>query len=321
MQKSPTRTLLKDPRTSPKNSSIFDVLINYKDFRVIGMGPQSIVYKAICIQNHKNVAVKAIRKPLIAKFEEETTDQESAFEKQKKFLSSLKHYSVLPVLEYHYSRGKQQTYCVLPFYVSLRALITQKKTDETLDLKPTVLVYDIAEALSYVLRAHNVLHQRIKPENIFFDEKTGNYLLGDWKAPVKIDYKPKGEDSEYFTPTFSEQITPTVYAAPEMIQKYLGKDVVVNHAKADVFALGMVLLETISPDIFTKAKELNQTLDEQQYEQLLAEIELDLAKVSKGEFLSKLVGKMLQYDQSKRISVFEIGYMVLAEKRIKVADA
>lgn len=137
-------------------------------------------------------------------------------------------------------------------------------------------------ALEY-LHAHNVIHRDLKSENLLLDKK-GNVKLCDFGWSAIWDGN--------FRSTFCGT---KVMMAPELIknQEY--------DEKVDIWALGLVLLDMVSPKTATKIRDLSvHRVKDEDIAQLVSDSE-DLSGSAK-----QMVKNLLNVDVAKRPSIKEV---------------
>lgn len=126
-------------------------------------------------------------------------------------------------------------YEVYPYYENgyLKGIIDE-------DTIKTIVLPGIISALDCLHEA-GIVHNDIKPENIFWDEDHSRILLGDFGCVSEMKERPKG-------------ITPA-YAAPELLLND------VSRRSSDWASVGLLLAKLISNELLINTKSLREALN------------------------------------------------------------
>ncbi|KAF9451968.1 hypothetical protein P691DRAFT_806069 [Macrolepiota fuliginosa MF-IS2] len=155
------------------------------------------------------------------------------------------------------------------------------------------IIADLSNGLRFIHDA-GVIHLDLKPSNVFLT-KGGRFKIGDfgmaslWPRPRRSDNSGLGVDSgerEAF-----EREGDKLYLAPEVLQGRYGKE-------ADVFSLGMTILETASNIVVPDQGDAWHRLRREDFSQV------DLQEGS--EELAGLIKHMMRTSPASRISAHEI---------------
>ena len=193
----------------------------YRLDEILAHGGMGLVFAAYDEALHRRVAVKVHRggSPL----------DRRRFDREAKVLAGLSH----PNLVSLFDAGEEDDdlYVVLEL-IDGPTLATRIRTgplplDEVRDMGR-----QLASALAYV-HAQQVVHRDVKPSNVMFDEH-GQARLGDFGIAQFADATTLTAEST--------TVGTAAYMAPEQID---GSQVT---SKADVYALGLVLLESLTGD-------------------------------------------------------------------------
>jgi branched-chain amino acid transport system substrate-binding protein len=199
----------------------------YRILHLLGTGGMATVYKALDVNLEREMAIKFIRSDSFPPTR--LNEILKRFEREAKALARLSHSHIVKVYDYGDFQG-------IPF------LVMEYQPGGTLkDRLGVPLPYveaveqllPIARALQYAHR-HGVLHRDVKPANILINAE-GEPVLSDFGIAKLLE----GDDGTTLTGTGIGIGTPE-YMAPE---QGLGLEM---DARADVYALGVVLYELIT---------------------------------------------------------------------------
>ena len=199
----------------------------YHILEQVGQGGMAVVYKAFDTRLEREVAFKIIRTELFGKaFIDRILKR---FEREAKALARLDHAHIIKVYDYGDHEGAP--YLVMQ-YVPAGTL--KERAKQKLPWQQAVsLLLPIARALAYA-HQRGVLHRDVKPSNILITQ-AGETILTDFGIAKLLE----DQEGQTLTGTGVGVGTPE-YMAPE---QGLGKAV---DAKADIYALGVVLFELIT---------------------------------------------------------------------------
>jgi serine/threonine-protein kinase len=193
--------------------------------RELGAGGMAVVYLALDIKHHRNVAIKVLRPELSALLGSER------FLNEIELTASLQHPHILPLFDSGSADGL--LYYVMPF-VDGESLRRRLDREQQLPVPDAVrIATEVADALDFAHR-HGVIHRDIKPENILLRE--GHALVADFGIALAV----QDASGNRITETGLAVGTPR-YMAPE--QALGERDV---DQRADIFALGAVTYEMLA---------------------------------------------------------------------------
>lgn len=205
-----------------------DKFPQYELTECLGRGGMGVVYKARQKSLDRPVAIKILAPELVG--EERFAER---FTREAQILASLNHPNIVTVYDYGETEGL--FYIVMEFVdgVNLRDLLRDGNMEPRQAL---TIVPPICEALQY---AHDkgIVHRDIKPENLLLDRE-GRVKIADFGIAALVG--ASGEQSG----------TPP-YMAPEQGEA----SIEVDH-RTDIYALGVVLYETLTGERPTKPFEL-----------------------------------------------------------------
>jgi serine/threonine protein kinase len=200
----------------------------YHILEQLGEGGMAIVYKAYDTRLERDVAVKIIRTDAIPQNAMERSLKR--FEREAKALARLTHPNIVKVTDYGEHEGKP--YLVMPYLPG--GTLKSKLSDKPMPwLEAVRILIPIADALGYA-HEHEIIHRDVKPSNILITEN-GQPMLADFGVAKLLD----AVETMELTGTGVGIGTPE-YMAPEQVT---GKLV---DARADIYALGVVLFEMVT---------------------------------------------------------------------------
>jgi eukaryotic-like serine/threonine-protein kinase len=196
----------------------------YRVERELGTGGMATVYLARDLRHDRDVAVKVLHPELGAALGAER------FLAEIKTTARLQHPHILPLLDSGDAGG---LYYVMPF-VSGETLRSRLERERQLPVDEAVrIAREIADALSHAHSA-GVIHRDIKPENILLQD--GHARVADFGIALAVEHAA----GTRLTQTGVSIGTPQ-YMAPEQAMGDKAID-----ARADIYALGAVLYETLA---------------------------------------------------------------------------
>ena len=197
----------------------------YRVERELGAGGMAMVYLAEDVRHHRKVALKVLHPELSAVLGPER------FLKEIELTASLQHPHILPLFDS--GSAGALLYYVMPYVdgESLRGRLTRERQ---LGIDEAVrITREVASALDYAHR-HGVIHRDVKPENILLHD--GAALVADFGIALAVAHA----SGERITQSGFSLGTPQ-YMAPEQAMAERTID-----ARADIYALGVVLYEMLS---------------------------------------------------------------------------
>ena len=193
--------------------------------RELGRGGMATVYLARDLRHRRAVALKVLHPELSAMLGPER------FLKEIELTAGLQHPHILPLFDSGDAGGS--LYYVMP-YVDGESLRARLARERLLSVDEAVrITREVASALDYAHR-HGVVHRDVKPENILLHD--GAALVADFGIALAVAHA----SGERITQTGFSLGTPQ-YMAPE--QAMAERDI---DARADIYALGVVLYEMLS---------------------------------------------------------------------------
>ncbi len=191
----------------------------------IGSGGMAIVYLADDLRHDRQVGLKVLRPEIASALGTER------FLREIKIAAKLNHPHIMPLHDSGEADGF--LYYVMP-YVEGESLRDRLNRETQLPLQDALqIAADVADALSYA-HSQGVVHRDIKPENILF--AAGHAIVADFGIARAVT-EAGGEN---LTATGLAVGTPA-YMSPEQASGVETVD-----ARADIYALGCVLYETLA---------------------------------------------------------------------------
>jgi len=197
----------------------------YRIERELGQGGMATVYLAHDVKHDRRVALKVLKPELAAVLGADR------FLAEIKVTANLQHPHILGLIDS--GEADALLYYVMPFVEgeSLRDRLTREKQ---LPIGDAVrIATEVASALDYAHR-HGVIHRDIKPENVLLHD--GQALVADFGIALAVS----AAGGSRMTETGMSLGTPH-YMSPEQA---MGEREIT--AKADVYALGVVLYEMLA---------------------------------------------------------------------------
>lgn len=182
-------------------------------------------FKAVDSMLERLVVLKVLKPGFEIKHAQQNTKE--IFIEQARLLGKLTHPNV--ALIYEVSEDQDLSFIAREF-VEGAPIKVIKKRNKKVDWQQAVIhVIKTAEALLFT-HGKNIIHGRLKPDNIFLVEKgevkLTDFLLPGFSVPVKMMEHIEPKTLTYFAPELLETYAPTI--------------------QSDVFALGVILYELIT---------------------------------------------------------------------------
>lgn len=199
----------------------------YKIEEVVGAGGMATVYKARDLTLERPVAVKVMRREVVAE-----PDQLERFRREARAAAKLSHAHIVTVID----AGEENSRPYIVFeYVPGETLKQRIKSEGPLPVTEAV-AYAI-EIGSALVAAHGagLVHRDVKPQNVLIDPH-GHAKVADFGIAREL------EASDGLTKT-GRVLGTTDYVSPEQA---MGEDVT---GPSDVYSLGIVLYEMLSGDV------------------------------------------------------------------------
>ncbi len=209
---------------------------------ILGVGGNSIVYRAHDPRHGRDVAVKIIRTDAVS----ETAD--ARFEREVRVAGGLRHPHILPLFDSGVLADGRR-FAVMPIAQGrpLRAMIDEGPLTV---IDAVRLAREVGEALTY-LHERGWIHRDVKPENILVEN--GHAVLTDFGIATPMNAPATGRQPTPNTALtmdsvlgsrlteFGKVIGTPAYMSPEAL-------VVDGHldGRVDVFSLGIVLYEMLA---------------------------------------------------------------------------
>lgn len=271
---------------------------NYDILAEIAKGEYYSVYRVRAVQDAREYIVKVLKNV--------PADVYQMFFREIELLSSLKHWNILPVPDYELVAETRSGYLATPRYISLRELIdVHWKTKDLafVGTKISAIMSGVSKALDSATFKRPLSHNNIKPENIFYSEADGSFLLGDWRYVkdyfeiVEAAGSPMKKGKGRFPPK-------NIYTAPELMTAWnMNKEYKPKEKglflKTDVFSLGIVLLEVLRADP-QELKVLNEMESETVYEALMITIVDEIKAKWAYNNVMKIIKQMLSKEPNDR---------------------
>jgi serine/threonine protein kinase len=224
----------------PDPSDLGDFLLGLEVIELIGRGGMGFVYKARQRSLDRPVAVKlfpreAYQDPSFAE----------RFANEARILANLSHPNIVAAYEF----GESTRYCHLVMELIPGQSLRQRIERGAMPQSDAIdIARQVCDALEYA-HGRGVIHCDIKPENILLEERgNGNANGGGASGPVRVRVADFGlaklvqRRPTDFSMTAPNRLMGTPdYMAPEQRQRPNEVD-----ARADVYALGVVLFEMLT---------------------------------------------------------------------------
>ena len=268
-------------------------IFNDKDFRYIrpiGEGSYGLIYLVENIHNRRQYALKKI----LCKDLYEIIKHKNQLE----LIYSMKHKNIMEIYNLQYKHLDNTTYAIYilmeraqnDWSIDIRKRIINKKPykeDEIINI-----LKQVVSALAYLQR-RNIAHRDIKPQNILLFK--GNIFkvadLGEAKNVNNSNKQMTLRGSELY-------MSPSLYS----VHKYNKKEAFHDAFKSDVFSLGFSTLYAMQLNlrIIENIRELSNM------KLIINSIYKDMGKKVFSDKLMKIIFKMIEVDENKRIDFIEL---------------
>ena len=192
----------------------------------LGEGGMATVYKAFDNRLERDVAVKVIRRDMVA--DVHTAQMLRRFEREARALAKFTHANIVPIIDYGEHEGAP--YLVMAY---LPGGTLKEKTGKPMPFMDAAqLLLPVARALEYAHK-RKIIHRDVKPANILITEE-GEPMLSDFGIAKILEL----QEGTQLTGTGMGIGTPE-YMAPE---QWMGEVV----PQTDIYALGIVFYEFVT---------------------------------------------------------------------------
>lgn len=212
----------------------------------LGEGGMATVVAAEDIQLDRTVAIKRMKPPL-----HDDPVARKRFVKEAKILASMSQHGTVAI----YELGSDAD---IPFYAmecvqgkTLSELLRARTEEEIHSREHIVHFVDVFERACQTMayaHANGVIHRDIKPGNVMVDDEFGTVTVMDWGLAKRV-----GTDDDPGTPAkparasaSSEDLTTSVMGTPGYMSPEQIRETATVGFPADVFALGVILYETLT---------------------------------------------------------------------------
>ena len=204
------------PAGNPNNAlGLPEVIGNFRLTNLIGDGATSIVYQAMDISLHRQVALKILHPEFVG-----NPELQESIMSEARAIASLSHENIVPI--FHVEKFENNPILVFPLLPgsTLQKALQEKQfsVEESLQI-----IRDIARALAFI-HSRGILHRDIKPSNIWLGQREDGGLsarLFDFGF-VGLQQNRSGTSG---------------YMAPEQINH------LPNSSATDMFALGSLMFQ------------------------------------------------------------------------------
>jgi len=223
----------------------------YEIQSVLGRGGMGVVYKARHEQMDRTVAIKMLHSHMVS-----DADAMKRFHREAKAVSRVKHPNSITLYDFGVS-GSGQPFIVMDYIegTSLKRLIKQQGR-----LSLGQIEHIFAQVCAALSCAHEqgVIHRDLKPENIMLTSRAGDQ---EWVQVVDFGIsklKSHGDETgtDYNITRIGDVCGSPPYMSPEQCMSAKPID-----QRSDIYALGVVLYESLSGRLPFKAKTAIEMID------------------------------------------------------------
>lgn len=216
----------------PEVDGIPQTVTGYRLLRELHRGGQGVVWLAEQAGTRRRVALKMLLQGRFA-----TSRQRGRFEREIEVIASLRHPAIVTVYESGETTDKQ-VYYAMEFVEGIQL----DEWWESVRPSPRAaaeMLYTISDAIAFAHR-RGVIHRDIKPANILVDDNGNAHVLDFGLA--RLQDEQNVERAQMLATAAGEFLGTFAYASPEQ----LTGDPDAVDTRADVYALGIVLFETLT---------------------------------------------------------------------------
>lgn len=279
----------------PDYTSLFHrrLLKEYKDFTLIERRKTTLLFRALKSNTETPYLIKVFD-PQSPAAKNSILYYSECFVKKVFLQLRFQHNNILPVVDCDLDLTEWKLFAVFPYYPTLK----QRLESNAEDVDISKLFGDIRAALEYARRDFEVTHGTLRPELIYYDSVTDNYMLSNLTFPfLTLDESSRDYEfhRKYLNEIAAEYMTPEVKGAG------------INLEQLDVFLIGLVLIECMGVDRKTFLY-LQQTInDDMHYKLILRGILGESSETPKGSTQDRnTIFKMLQKDPNARLKLADI---------------
>jgi serine/threonine protein kinase len=210
---------LREDQTDDEN---FDITTRFNMLEKIGEGTYGMVYKAVCYNTGKRVAIKKIQ----IQYDDEGVPATAL--REISLLTEMNHINVVRLYEVYSS----QTNLFLVFEcldMDLRAHMRRFGPFKQMPLRNGV--HQLFRGLEFC-HGHRILHRDLKPQNVLIDVKSMRFVLADFGLARYFSMPLKA---------YTHEVVTLWYRAPEILlgqQRYA--------PPVDIWSLGCILAEMVT---------------------------------------------------------------------------
>lgn len=223
----------------PTHTSLPESFGHYRIIQELGKGGMGAVYKAEDVRLQRFVALKI---PSLA------LDDQSIlmrFEREARAAAQINHRNVCSVFDIGKVNG--QPYLTMN-YIDGKSLAKLIKEDAPLEVQRAVrILHQVAAGMAAAHKC-GIIHRDLKPENIMIDEE-GEPVIMDFGLALSIN-----ANTARMTQTGAIMGTP-LYMSPEQVNDSSSVTEV-----SDIFALGIILFQTLTGKVPYKARSIPSLL-------------------------------------------------------------
>lgn len=211
----------------------------YQIKSVLAEGGMAVLYLAHHVNMERTVVVKVVHSNLIS-----SPNANQRFERECKTVARLNHPNIVQIFDFGFM-NKRQPFMVMEF---IKGNTLANFIDTQGPPQPQIALRIISQVCSGLEEAHScgIIHRDLKPDNILLQERMDR---PDWVKIVDFGIAHLADGSKRLTRSGRITGTPE-YMSPEQF-----KDKPID-ARADVYALGIVLFEIFTGSVPFSADDL-----------------------------------------------------------------